>query len=193
MKTLVIVSHPDIEDSGSQQYLLSARPDSEDVTFHPLEKTYPDGEIDVEREQSLLKEHDRIVFQFPFYWYSSPPMLKKWQDEVLTDVFAFGGAYSPPQLKGKEFFLVVIVGAKEEEYQSGGREGFSLSALTTPFQAMARKTGMTYNKPLFIHQFAYLSEQEKMRVLIQYQQLLTMGQTPTLAAREEWILEQLEK
>ena len=193
MKTLVILSHPDVEDSGSQQFLLSSFPTQENVTIHALERTYPDGQINVKHEQELLRTHQRIVFQFPFYWYSTPPMLKKWQDEVLTDTFAFGGLYTPPQLKGKDFFLVMVIGSKKEEYQAGGREGFSLSALTTPFQALAYKTEMIYKKPLFIHQFPYLSEEEKMRLLIEYQQLLTMEKPASLSSREEWVVERLEK
>ena len=193
MKTLIIVSHPELDESGSQQYLLSSIPKEAPVTVHPLEKTYPDGQIDVQKEQELLREHDRILFQFPFYWYSTPPLLKKWQDEVLTDLFAFGGAFSLPQLTGKEFSLVMVIGAKEEEYQAGGAEGFSLSALTTPFQALARKTGMQYKRPLFIHQFAYLSEKEKMQLLVRYQQHVTMEKAPSLAAREEWIQKRLEE
>lgn len=193
MKTLVILSHPEVDESSSQQYLLSGLPKEAEITVHRLEKTYPDGKIDVEKEQNLLRTHQRIIFQFPFYWYSSPPMLKQWQDEILTDLFAFGGAVTSPQLRGKEFSMVIVIGAKQEEYQAGGLEGFSLSSLTTPFQALAHKTGMRYKKPLFIHQFAYLSERDKMSVLIEYQQMLTMEKARTLAAREEWLLNQLQQ
>lgn len=193
MKTLILISHPELDESGSQQYLLSSIPRHADITVHPLEKTYPGGQIDVQKEQELLRAHDRIIFQFPFYWYSTPPLLKKWQDEVLTDVFAFGGAFTPPQLKGKEFSMVLVIGAKAEEYQSGGQEGFSLSTLTSPFQAMAHKTGMIYRKPLFIHQFAYLNETEKKRVLIRYQQHLTLESAPSLVSREEWMIERLDQ
>ncbi|KFN93341.1 hypothetical protein TMUPMC115_0477 [Tetragenococcus muriaticus PMC-11-5] len=138
MKTLIIVSHPDIDESGSQQYLKEALPDSSEITYHHLEATYPDGEIDIEQEQALLQKHDRIIFQFPLYWYSSPPMLKHWLDEVLTENFAYG--YGGNKLKGKELGLVLVIGMPEKEYQVGGNEGFSLSALTTPYQAMAKKT-----------------------------------------------------
>jgi len=55
----------------------------QDVTIHPLYEAYPDWSIDVTREHELLLAHDRIVLQFPFYWYSSPPLLKKWLDFVL--------------------------------------------------------------------------------------------------------------
>ncbi|MDZ7834067.1 MAG: NAD(P)H-dependent oxidoreductase [Alkalibacterium sp.] len=130
MKTLIILSHPTVDESGSQQFLIHSLPEDEDITLHVLEKTYPDGLIDVEKEQALLLEHDRILFQFPFYWYSSPPLLKKWQDEVLTDHFAFG--YRGNRLHGKEFGLVLVIGLPEKDYQSGGQEGFSISELTKP-------------------------------------------------------------
>lgn len=193
MNTLVIVSHPEINESGSQQYLLSAIPENKNITVHHLEEHYPDGKIDIKKEQELLKKHQRIIFQFPLYWYSSPPLLKKWQDEVLEDIFAFGGAFTPPQLSGKEFSIVTVIGAKADAFMAGGREAFNLDGLTSPFQAMAYKTGMVYIKPLYIHQFAYKNEEEKMAILIAYQQLLTMDESPTLANREEWMVNELEK
>jgi putative NADPH-quinone reductase len=190
MKTLVIVSHPEIGESSSQQYLLHSLPDTENVTLHHLEAEYPDGLIDVKREQELLKAFDRILFQFPFYWYSSPPMLKKWQDEVLEEHFAYG--FRGDKLKGKEFGLILVIGNPEKEYQTGGTEGFSLSELTTPYQAVAKKTQMTYLKPLAIYQFPYMKEAERMDLLVTYQQWLTMENPDSLKAREKWICHELE-
>lgn len=191
MKTLVIVSHPDILESGSQQYFLNSVKDREDVTIHHLEGVYPQGKIDVEKELALLRTHQRIIFQFPFYWYSSPYLLKKWQDEVLTDGVAYGRRGQV--LAGKEFGLVVMIGVHEREYQAGGTEGFSLNELLKPFQAMANKTGMKYLKPLPIFQFAYMEEAEKMDVLVRYWQILTMENDHSLLSREKWLVEQLEK
>lgn len=191
MKTLVIISHPEIAESGSQQFLLSSVPETESVKVHHLEAAYPDGKIDAAKEQALLKEYDRVLFQFPFYWYSSPPLLKHWQDEVLTYGFAYGT--SGHTLEGKEFGLVVTVGVKPNEYQAGGKEAFSMNELTKPYQAVAQKTGMNYLKPLFIYQFAYMTENQKMALLINYQQKLTQVADDSLAAREQWILAELEK
>lgn len=74
MKTLVIFSHPNIQKSSSQKFLKASFPTSDSFTYHHLETAYPRGEIDVEREQQLLLAHDRILFQFPFYWYAAPFM-----------------------------------------------------------------------------------------------------------------------
>lgn len=191
MRTLIIISHPDVDESSSQQFLLQSisHLSSDQVTVHLLEKTYPDGVIDFEKEQALLRLHDRILFQFPFYWYSSPPMLKKWQDEVLTDHFAFG--YRGNKLEGKELGLVLSIGLAEKDYQAGGQEGFSISELTRPYQAVAKKTGMTYLKPLAVFQFPYKNEAEKMRLLIDYQQYVTLSKPDSLKYREEWLVKAL--
>lgn len=191
MKTLVIISHPEILESGSQQFLLSAVPDNEGVSVHHLEEAYPDGNINVEKEQQLLMEHDRIIFQFPFYWYSSPPLLKQWQDEVLTDGFAHGK--QGDLLRDKEFGLIFMVGVPEREYQAGGSELYSISELTKPFQAMAHKTGMIYMPPLTVFQFAYLTDDEKMDLFINYQQMLTNKNNHSLQTKEEWLINQIKK
>ena len=190
MKTLLIVSHPNLIDSGSQQYFLSSIKNREDVTVHHLEGVYPDWNIDVSSEQELLKQHDRILFQFPFYWYSSPPLLKHWQDVVLEEGFAYGTRGRA--LAGKEFGLVLMIGVQEREYQAGGDEQFTISELTRPFQAMAHKTGMKYLRPFTIFQFAYMEEDQKMDTLIQYWQMLMMENNNSLAARENWLIAQLK-
>ncbi|TRM10598.1 NAD(P)H-dependent oxidoreductase [Lentibacillus cibarius] len=188
MRTLLIVSHPDILESRSQQYFLTSIQDSEAVTIHHLEGQYPDGKIDVEKEQALLWQHDRVIFQFPLYWYSSPPLLKYWQDMVLEDGFAYGNKHV---LAGKEFGLVIMIGVPRKEYQAGGNELFSISELTKPYQAMANKVGMTYMKPLPIFQFAYMDDDQKMDILTEYWQKLTMANDDSLQARETWMIEQL--
>jgi glutathione-regulated potassium-efflux system ancillary protein KefG len=73
MKTLVIVAHPNLDQSRiNKRWVAKLREYPEQVTVHDLYATYPDGNIDVAKEQALVMEHDRIVFQFPFYWYSNP-------------------------------------------------------------------------------------------------------------------------
>lgn len=75
------------------------------MTVHDLYGTYPNFTIDVEKEQQLLLELERIVFQFPMYWYSSPALLKQWEDDVL----ALGWAYGTGGTKsyGKELLLAI--------------------------------------------------------------------------------------
>lgn len=145
MNTLVILAHPNLETSRVNKTWKAALEQHENVTVHDLYATYPDFQIDVERERQLLLSHDRIVFQFPFYWYSSPAILKEWQDLVLSYGWAYG--QSGTQLHGKEFLLAVSTGGPAEAYQPEGYNRFNMEELLSPFHAMANLTGMTYLPP----------------------------------------------
>jgi putative NADPH-quinone reductase len=149
MKVLVIIAHPDLETSKINRTWMMELQKHEDVTVHPLYQTYPDGVIDVEKEQALVQAHDRIVFQFPFYWYSSPHLLHWWQEKVLT----FGWAYGPgaPGLVGKQFMLAVSTGGAANVYQAGGHNNYSMSELLKPFQQMTNLLGAKYLSPFVFH------------------------------------------
>ncbi|MEJ1312997.1 NAD(P)H-dependent oxidoreductase [Latilactobacillus sakei] len=68
MKTLVIVSHPEMANSLVQNFLkASAMPFQDEVTWHDLATIQ---QLDVAAEQALLRDHERIIFQFPLYWYA---------------------------------------------------------------------------------------------------------------------------
>ncbi len=189
MQTLIIVSHPTLADSNAQRFLWESLP-AEGATWHHLESVYPDGQIDCEAEQQQLLQYDRIIFQFPFYWYSSPALLKQWQDAVLTEGFAYGP--DGGRLAGKEFGLVLALGVNEREYQAGGKEGFTISELTRPYQAMATKCGMVYLPPLVVSQFDYLNENKRKELLIGYQQYLSKDKDASLKTAENWFKLQLQ-
>lgn len=189
MQTLIIVSHPTLADSNAQRFLWESLP-AEGVTWHHLESVYPDGQIDRESEQQQLLQYDRIIFQFPFYWYSSPALLKQWQDVVLTDGFAYGN--DGGRVSGKEFGLVLAIGVNEREYQAGGREGFTISELTRPYQAMANKCGMVYLQTLTVSKFDYLNDRKRKELLITYQQYLTKDNDASLKTSENWFRLQLQ-
>src|SRR4051812_28026550 len=105
MKTLVLVFHPDINNSRINRRLAEEMEKQANVTVHRVYEAYPNEQIDVAAEQKLLEEHDRIVLQFPFYWYSTPPLLKKWEDEVLTYGWAYGS--NGDKLRNKELLIAV--------------------------------------------------------------------------------------
>jgi putative NADPH-quinone reductase len=77
MKTLVIVIHSDLENSViNKRWIEELKKSSDKYVVHELHRLYPDEIIDVEEEQRLLEMHDKIVFQFPFYWFNCPPFFK---------------------------------------------------------------------------------------------------------------------
>lgn len=128
------------------------------ITVHDLYATYPDGNIDISKEQALLLAHDRIVFQFPFYWYNTPALLKQWQDVVLTYGWAYG--FSGDKLHGKEFILAISIGGPKDSYQVGGYNNYTINELTRPLQAMTNLTGMKMLKTFQLHRTVSITDQQ---------------------------------
>jgi putative NADPH-quinone reductase len=81
----------------------------------------------------LLSGYNKIIFQFPFYWFNCPPFFKKWLDEVLTDGWAYG-RYSGYKLGGKKLALGITAGINEEDYRASGRYKYTLQQLAAPFE-----------------------------------------------------------
>lgn len=116
------------------------------VTIVDLYAEYPDLNIDVNREQQLLRSHDVIVFLYPMYWYSTPAILKEWQDRVLEHGFAYGS--EGKALHGKLFFNALSAGGPDSAYRLTAEGHFSLRELLAPMEQMARLCGMHYLPPL---------------------------------------------
>lgn len=134
MKILVIVTHPDIENSIiNKRWIeeLSKYPDR--YIVHQLYSAYPDEKIDVSLEQKLVEQYDKIVFQFPVYWFSCPALLKKWIDEVLIHGWAFGSK-SGYKVADKKIALAMSVGLNEHEYTASEKYKYTLNELLRPFE-----------------------------------------------------------
>ncbi len=115
------------------------------ITAVDLYHEYPRFNIDIDREQQRLLEHDTILFQFPLYWYSTPAILKEWQDLVLEYGFAYGR--DGTALHGKRFGLVLTAGGKADAYHAEGYNHFTIDELMRPLEQMARMTGMEFLPP----------------------------------------------
>ncbi|EGL17534.1 MULTISPECIES: NAD(P)H-dependent oxidoreductase [unclassified Paenibacillus] len=137
MKIMVITAHPDLTASRINRAFARKASTVPGVYVRDLYREYPQWTIDVEKEQRLLTEHDRIVFQFPLYWYSSPALLKKWFDDVLTYGWAFGT--DGVHLTGKEFIVATTTGGTESQYRSGGSNWHTLSEFMKPIQSTLEK------------------------------------------------------
>ena len=147
MKTLIIVSHPNISKSViNKQWIEELQKYPEKYTVHELKKEYPDEKIDVKKEQQLVEEHGTIIFQFPINWYASPPILKKWIDNVLTYGWAFGK--NGDKFQNRKVALAVSAGIKKEDYQSR-KYHYTLEELLAPFEATFRGYCHADYGPLF--------------------------------------------
>ncbi|THD30715.1 NAD(P)H-dependent oxidoreductase [uncultured Flavobacterium sp.] len=134
MKTLVVVIHPNLQESVINKRWIEELEKYPDHYFiHRLYEAYSDEKIDVAKEQKLIESYDKIVFQFPFYWFNCPPLFKKWLDEVLTHGWAYGSK-SGYKMGGKKIAMVLSVGVDEEEYRADGKYKYTLRELTAPFE-----------------------------------------------------------
>ena len=138
MKTLVVITHPNIDSAKvNRAWLQEIKKHPDSITAHELYRKYPDGKItDVAGEQALVDAHDNLIFQFPMYWFSSPPLLKQW----LDDVFAHGWAYGSKghKLQGKKFGIAVSMGSGMDYYA----KEYGIEGLLVPFRATAHFVGM---------------------------------------------------
>jgi len=148
-RILVLFAHPALHKSWVNRHLIRAIADLDGVTLHDLYEEYPGFHIDVKREQDLLLAHDVIVFQHPFYWYSSPAILKEWQDLVLEHGFAYGAGGTA--LAGKRFLSAITTGGRQDTYGRSGANRFTMRELLAPFEQTARLCGMDYLPPFVIH------------------------------------------
>lgn len=148
MKTLVVVTHPDIANSKiNKRWLEELKKYPEQFTVHELYKAYPDGVIDVLAEQKLIEQHVDLVLQFPIYWFNCPPLLKQWLDEVFT----YGWAYGPEgdKIKGRNVRLAVSAGIKKEDFGSQGRYQYTMQELLRPFETTMNFVDANY-QPCFV-------------------------------------------
>lgn len=144
-KILLLFAHPSQHRSEINGPMFEIAQKLPFVTAVDLYAEYPRFNIDIEREQQRLLAHDIIIFQFPFYWYSTPAILKEWQDLVLEYGFAYGGDANA--LKGKSFLCAISAGGKKEAYCAGGYNHFTVRELLQPLEQTALMTGMFYIPP----------------------------------------------
>jgi glutathione-regulated potassium-efflux system ancillary protein KefG len=169
-RILILFAHPRFERSANNLIMVKNIPAIPEITFHDLYEKYPDFNIDIESEKRLLSEHQIIVMQHPFYWYSSPPLLKQWIDLVLE----FGWAYGPGgnALEGKIIFNAMTTGGQKSAYNSTGHNRYTINQLLTPFDQTAYLCKMVYLPPFVIHGTHRIAPDEKASLANDYHDIL---------------------
>ena len=169
-KILILFAHPKFEQSRTNKVLVRELQERADVTFHDLYEHYPDFDIDIPFEKSLLLQHDVIVWHHPFYWYSCPPLMKQWIDLVLE----YGWAYGPGgnALASKKCLQVITTGGSKEVYCSEGNNNYSVNVFLRPFEQTATLCGMEYLPPYAVMGTHRLSEEALEEHASQYQKII---------------------
>ena len=147
---LVIAAHPHMEHSRVTRSLLQAAAAAGPrVVVRDLYTLYPDYFIDVAAERAALADAALVVWLHPVHWYSMPPMLKLWLDEV----FGFGWAYGPGgrALAGKDLWLVTSTGGPQASYRPDSYNRYFFDAFLYPYEQTAALVGMRWLPPLVLH------------------------------------------
>jgi len=170
MRVLILFAHPALERSRVNRPLAAAVRGLAGVTFHDLYEAYPDFDVDVRREQGLLTAHDLVVFQHPFYWYSTPALVKQWEDLVLEHGWAYGTGGTA--LRGKTWLSAVTTGGREAAYQHDGYNRFTIRELLAPLEQTARLCGMQFLPPFVVHGTHRLDQADIDRAAAEYRRAI---------------------
>lgn len=177
-KILILFAHPAFERSRIHARLLQAAATVKDVTIRDLYQLYPDFDVLPQIEQAVLEQHDIILFQHPFYWYSSPALIKQWLDLVLEHGWAYGK--NGTRLQGKHMMNVLSMGGNEAAYTPQGHHGHSIKEFLLPFERTAGLCNMNYLPPFLVHGSNTLNDQQLGEYAARYVQLLEQLKTPQL-------------
>lgn len=154
---MVVMAHEDITQSVINAHIKKTLQEQEHIVYKDLSQLYPTYNIDVQKEKEDLKHIEKIVFQFPMYWYSAPSLLKLWVDKVFEYGFAYEideqGQFHALALKDKKFQMIVTMGAKEESFV--GEDRLSVQQCLNSFSYTAKMLQMKEEEPLFLYGAAY--------------------------------------
>lgn len=148
-RVLLYYAHPGHRHSHVNQAMFDATAAIGGITRIDLYATYPRQNIDIDREQALLLDHDVIVFQHPLFWYSTPSLIKEWIDLVLEHGFAYGAGGD--RLRGKVLMQAISAAGPAEAYAPEGYQHFPLRTFLTPMEQTARLCKMRYGAPYVLH------------------------------------------
>ena len=182
MNTTVLVFHPHFDRSRVNRALADAAEGVPGVQVRRMYELHPDLRIDVAAEQAVLAAADRIVLQFPMYWYSCPPLLKQWEDDVLTHGWAYGSTGTA--LRGKELLLAVSPGAPADKYRRDGDYRYRVTDLLRPFQATSNLIGTRFVTPFVTAGAMSIGDAELAARAEDYAAYLTATVLPALGDHE---------
>ncbi|PQZ31383.1 NAD(P)H dehydrogenase [Ochrobactrum vermis] len=186
-KTLILLFHPNLTRSRANTALAAAAAKLPGVEIINMQAAYPEG-IDFfedgEQEAQRLLSADRIILQFPVQWYSTPPLLKAWQDAVLTRMFYVTYEQEGRKLEGTPLMIAVTAGNVPEAYREGGRNMFPMIDLFAPLRATANRCGLGWTDPFVLYAADKLSTEALDDAACRYADILKewIAATPALGS-----------
>ena len=148
-KVLIYYAHPGHQSSQANRPMAEAAEKIDGIEFVDLYRMYPRQDINVTLEQERVVAADVVLFQFPIFWYSTPSIIKDWQDLVLQHGFAYGAGGD--RLAGKHMMLAVTAAGPEEAYTPDGFQHYPLRTFLTPLEQTARLCQMNFSAPYVLY------------------------------------------
>lgn len=148
-RLIVYYAHPGHPYSQSNQPMADVASAVDGITLVDLYRDYPRFDIDADTEQQRLLDHDVILFQFPMFWYSTPSIIKEWQDLVLEHGFAYGSGGD--KLKGKTLMLAITAAGPRDAYSAGGYQHYPMRDFLRPLEQTARLCEMRFAPPYVLY------------------------------------------
>lgn len=152
--TLILLFHPDLSRSRANSVLANAAKGLRDIQIADMTALYPQGidmDRDGEREAARLLSAERIVLQFPMQWYSTPAVMKDWQDKVLTRMGYIHPDTEGAGLAGKPVMIAATMGAAEATYRRDGRNRFTVAELLVPLRATMNRLVMDWRDTFLLY------------------------------------------
>lgn len=175
-RIVVLLFHPRFENSEANRALYEAAQATEGVTCRDMYELYPDFHVDIETEKACIMEHDVVIWQHPFYWYSCPPLMKQWIDLVLEYGWAYGKDGN--KLEGKYIMNALSSGGTFEIYRRDGRNRFTYRELLSPFDQTAFLCKMKYLPPFVVPGANRISPEDLDKFAAHYKEILAFLRDP---------------
>ncbi|UOO81070.1 NAD(P)H-dependent oxidoreductase [Uruburuella testudinis] len=155
-KALIVCGHPNLHQSTANQTIIETLRQTLGDTAHIrlLGELYPDSQINVAAEQAALLDADVVVWQFPFYWYSLPALMKKYLDDVYLHGFAYGS--NGTALAGKKLIVSFTAGAPAAAYQYGEAMNYPVEDFLPPLRQSAVMCSMDWQPPVYSTDIMYV-------------------------------------
>lgn len=151
IQTLILIFHPDLARSTANSALQAAARTVAGTRVVDVQARYPGGVIDMradgEAEARALLDAGRIVLQFPIQWYSTPALLKAWQDAVLTRMYYVHAETEGDRLAGTPLMVAATAGNTPTAYGRRGANHFTMDELLAPLKATAHRCGLPWHPP----------------------------------------------
>jgi putative NADPH-quinone reductase len=148
-RLIVYYAHPGNKYSQANKAMVEEARSVAGISFVDLYAEYPRFDINIDREQQRLVDHEVILFQFPLFWYSTPSLIKEWQDLVLEHGFAYGAGGD--KLTGKCMMLAVTAAGSREAYTEQGYQHYPIRTFLTPLEQTASLCHMEFAAPYVLY------------------------------------------